>query len=186
VEEAQGRRQQAQPGRHRAARRRPVRHQRGHHQRQRLRRHTTQARRCSGVLVEVDATSPFVQLRPIEVSTSTGGTIEIRWTATDKNLHAEPIHLYYRTRQDGPWQSIAHNVKNEGIYRWSIPRDVGNQFFFKIEAIDQAGNVGRAETTSAVVLDMSEPRGVILGVTSSARRRGARRGIRNVPTPLAA
>ena len=126
--------------------------------------------------VEVDATSPFVQLRPIEVSTSTGGTIEIRWTATDKNLHAEPIHLYYRTRQDGPWQSIAHNVKNEGIYRWSIPRDVGNQFFFKIEAIDQAGNVGRAETTSAVVLDMSEPRGVILGVTSSAPPAGSPQG----------
>jgi hypothetical protein len=41
---------------------------------------------------------------------------------------------------------------------------MGSQFFFKIEVADQAGNIGRAETTNPVALDMTEPRGVVMGI----------------------
>ncbi len=114
--------------------------------------------------IEVDTTSPFLQLRPVEVLPQ-NGAIEIRWTATDKNLGADPVNLFFRTRPDAPWQVVARNVKNDGVHRWSFPRDVGSQFHFKVEVADLAGNVARAETSAPVVLDMTEPRASVVGVT---------------------
>jgi hypothetical protein len=114
--------------------------------------------------IEVDTTPPAVQVRDTDPSTD-GGTLEIRWHASDKNLSEEPVNLYFRTRADGPWKLIAKGVKNEGTYRWTFPHDMGSQFFFRVEVADQAGNVAHADSTTAVVLDMTEPRAFVVGVT---------------------
>lgn len=116
--------------------------------------------------IEVDTTSPFVQLRSTEVIPS-AGHVEIRWNATDKNLGSEPVSLSYRTRTDGPWQVIAKNVKNDGVYRWTFPRDAGGQFYFKVEVADQAGNVSQDISRQPVVIDMTEPRATVVGVSGS-------------------
>jgi hypothetical protein len=118
--------------------------------------------------IEVDTTVPFVQLRPIDPAQN--GVMELRWTASDKNLGAEPVSLYYRIRADGPWQTIARNIKNEGLYRWTFPRDQGSQFFVKIEVADLAGNTTHAETPNAIVLDITEPRASVVGITGMAPR----------------
>jgi hypothetical protein len=120
--------------------------------------------------VEVDTTPPFVQLRSAEVQPG-AGTIEIRWNATDKNLGTDPVTLHYRSRPDGPWQVIARNVKNDGVYRWAFPRDVGSQFFFKIEVADQSGNIAHAVSSQATTVDMTEPRATIVGVSGGAMPR---------------
>jgi hypothetical protein len=114
--------------------------------------------------VEVDLTPPAVQLHEVE-PTSKDGKLEIRWVVNDKNLTATPINLYYATRREGPWQPIAQNVKNDGFYQWAFPHDAGNQFFVRLEATDQAGNVARRETPSPVVLDMTEPHALVVGVS---------------------
>jgi hypothetical protein len=114
--------------------------------------------------IEVDTTAPFVQLRDVDPITD-GGTLTIHWTAKDKNLTSEPISLFYRTRQDSPWQVVARGLKNDGSYRWTFPHSVGSQFFFKIEVADQAGNVSTVEAPNPVALDMTEPRGCVLGIT---------------------
>jgi hypothetical protein len=114
--------------------------------------------------IEVDTTAPFVQLRDVDPITD-GGSLTIHWSAKDKNLNAEPISLFYRTKSDGPWQVVARGLKNDGSYRWSFPHNVGSQFFFKVEAADQAGNIGMAESANPVVLDMTEPHAFVLGIT---------------------
>lgn len=114
--------------------------------------------------VEVDTTSPNVQVRDIDPVTN-GSTIDIRWTAADKNLSADPVNLYFANRREGPWTLVARNVKNDGMYRWAFPRDAGAQFFFRVEVSDQAGNVSRAETAAPVVLDMAEPRALVVGIS---------------------
>ena len=116
------------------------------------------------VWVEVDTTPPFVQLRPIEIVPQ-AGAIDIRWSASDPNLAPEPVTLYYRTRPDAPWQPIAKHIKNDGSHRWSFPHDAGSQFLFKVEVVDLAGNVARAESQTPVVLDMTEPRASVISVT---------------------
>jgi hypothetical protein len=121
--------------------------------------------------IEVDTSAPFVQLRPVETLVS-NGALDIRWQATDKNLGGEPVNLFYRSRADAPWQIIARNVKNDGIYRWTFPRDAASQFFVKVEVTDLAGNVARAESPNPVMLDVTEPRATVLGVTGMSVRSG--------------
>ena len=116
--------------------------------------------------VEVDTTSPFVQFRSADLMPTTG-QVELRWNATDKNLGFDPVTLLYRTRPDGPWQVIARNLKNDGVYRWAFPREAGGQFFFKVEVTDQAGNTSHDVSHQPVVIDTSEPRATVLGVTGS-------------------
>jgi hypothetical protein len=114
--------------------------------------------------IEVDTTPPAVHLSDIEPA-ARDGKLEIRWTVTDKNLAPEPIHLFYATKREGPWQPIARGVRNEGSYLWAFPHDAGNQFFVKLEVADQAGNRGEASTPMPVVLDMTEPHALVVGVT---------------------
>jgi hypothetical protein len=125
--------------------------------------------------IEVDTTPPMVQLREIEPVTN-GGPIDIRWMVNDKNLGPEPINLYYSTRKEGSWQPMAHGLKNDGLYRWTFPRDMGSQFFIRIEAIDQAGNVTRVDSPAAIVLDMTEPRASVVGITGVHGNPSAPRG----------
>ncbi|MBI2806010.1 MAG: hypothetical protein HYX68_13605 [Planctomycetes bacterium] len=120
--------------------------------------------------VEVDTTSPFVQLRSAEVLPGSG-QVELRWNATDNNLSAEPVNLFYRTRADGAWQVIARNVKNDGVHRWTFPRDAGPQFFVKIEVTDRAGNLAQDSSRQPILIDLTEPRATVLGVTGSTSPR---------------
>jgi hypothetical protein len=114
--------------------------------------------------IEVDMTPPAVQLRDIEPITN-GSTIDIRWHASDKNLTPEPIQLYYATRKEGPWTQVARNVKNDGLYAWAFPRDQGDHFFIRVEAVDMAGNVGRCESAAPIQLDMTEPQAQVITIT---------------------
>jgi hypothetical protein len=115
--------------------------------------------------IEIDTVAPTVQLKDIEPITN-GSTVDIRWTASDKNLGSEPVNLYYATRKDGPWQPLAMHLKNDGLFRWSFPRDGGGQFFVRLEVMDLAGNVARCDSVMPFVLDMTEPRASVVGVTA--------------------
>lgn len=114
--------------------------------------------------IEVDATSPFVQLQPIDM-VSGGGAIDIRWTASDLNMSPEPVSIFYRSTPTGQWLPVARNIKNDGSYRWQFPRDIGAQFYLKLEVADMAGNLTKVETPTPILLDMTEPEATIADVT---------------------
>jgi hypothetical protein len=114
--------------------------------------------------IEVDTTRPFAQLQPVEPVVSSEG-IELRWTASDKNLGAEPVSLFYATAKEGPWTPIARHIKNSGHFNWQFPRNAGGQFFVRLEVVDEAGNLTRTESAAPVVLDLTEPRASVVGVT---------------------
>ena len=118
--------------------------------------------------IEVDTQAPVAQLKEVEPVTN-GGNLDIRWTVTDKNLSAEPINLFYATQREGPWQPIARGLKNDGLFRWSFPREAGSQFFVRLECVDLAGNLTKADTPNAIVLDMTIPRTSVVGVTGIPR-----------------
>jgi hypothetical protein len=118
--------------------------------------------------IEVDTTKPSAQITGVGAGTE-AGTIMVTWSASDKNLKAEPIDLEYANRADGPWMSIAKGIKNDGTFRWSAPRDVPGEIFVRLSATDAAGNTTTC-VSQPLVLDRSCPKGRILGLTTDSEK----------------
>jgi hypothetical protein len=122
------------------------------------------------VWVEVDLNKPVARLTAVDVGRGQdSGRLTMRWTANDKNLGPQPITLSYAESADGPWKPMAANLDNNGSYVWHMPQDVPYQFLVKVEATDRAGNVGSDQTPKPVVVDLLQPKGVILGVEPMPR-----------------
>jgi len=129
---------------------------------------------------EVDMTAPRAEFRPCEI---VDGAIDLKWNVSDANLGADPINLFYRTRADESWQPIAHNIKNDGAYRWAFPSSIGGQVFVKLEVADQAGNLAKIETPTPILLDQTEPEAVLVDVVA-VRDRSAPNTTRSAPATV--
>jgi hypothetical protein len=123
------------------------------------------------IWVEVDKTKPVVHLLGVEVGQGNAtGSLTVTWTATDKNLSQQPISLSYATVPEGPWTPITPApVENNGRYVWRMPPGVPYQFLVKVEAVDKAGNIGSAQTTQLVKVDLAKPRPTILDVSPAGK-----------------
>jgi hypothetical protein len=109
--------------------------------------------------VEVDLTKPLVRLNGVDVGRGTElGTMTITWSASDKNLAKRPITLSYGESLEGPWQLIAEHEENTGRYVWRMPENVPYRMYVRVEALDSAGNLGGAELSKPVIVDMSQPK----------------------------
>ena len=117
------------------------------------------------VWVEVDLTKPVVRLQNVEVGRGPElGNLTITYSASDKNLAAQPITLSWAEKPEGPWMPIASNEENTGRFVWRMPETVPYQFYVRVEAADRAGNVGAAETAKPVIVDLSQPKVQVIGI----------------------
>ena len=123
------------------------------------------------IWVEVDETRPVVRLLGADVGRGSDvGRLTISWTATDKNLTAQPITLAYADGPDGPWTTIAANQPNTGRYVWNMPQTgTPYRFLVRVEAADKASNVGAAQTANPVIVDLHRPRPTILDVGAAGK-----------------
>lgn len=120
--------------------------------------------------IEVDVTRPDVKLHNVLVGTGAEkGKLSVTWTARDKNLQPQPIKLSYAEQLTGPWQTVAEKLPNTGRHIWIMPANVPYQFHLKVEAVDQAGNVGEAVTDSLIKVDLSHPKAKILNVEPAGK-----------------
>jgi hypothetical protein len=106
------------------------------------------------VWVMVDYTKPNVQITSVEVAH--GGkapTVQIHWTAKDKNLGPRPITLSYAEQSEGPWTTIVAGMENSGQYEWQPPAAAPHRLFLRVEAADMPGNVAAVQTANALRLD---------------------------------
>jgi hypothetical protein len=119
--------------------------------------------------VEVDLTKPVVRLGRTDVGRGPeAGFLTITWTASDKNLGANPIRISYAEQLAGPWTPILQtNLENTGRYQWKYPDNIPVRFYVRVEAIDRAGNIGAAESTEPVLVDLAIPKSVNLSVEPS-------------------
>src|SRR5262249_9257695 len=115
--------------------------------------------------VEVDLTKPNVAAPAVEIGGTAGSQVlNLRWTATDKNLAAKPITIACAEQPDGPWTPIATGLHNAGSFSWPMPPTVPRRFHIRVEAIDLAGNIGMAQAPVSLGPDISYPSVSILGV----------------------
>jgi hypothetical protein len=123
--------------------------------------------------VEVDSTSPAVQLQPPQVGTGVNsGKVAIAWRASDLHLPPKSVVLSWRPDQPGAtWQTIADAQENAGQFIWTVPAAVPQRFHLKVDAIDSVGQRGSAETTDMgpIMVDRSRPRSRIIGLDPNAR-----------------
>lgn len=121
------------------------------------------------IVVQVDESAPKVQLLPTEQGRGNAlNKLLIRWTAHDENLAPQPISLWHGNSTNGPWQPIALSLENTGSFIWTMPHGINSQIYFRIEAIDIAGNRQRIDTTEPMLIDLSKPTARIIDIESTA------------------
>src|SRR5262249_36361816 len=120
------------------------------------------------VWVEVDLTRPSVtDLHVVVGRGADTGRLFITWRASDKNLSQRPMSLFYSDRPDGEWKPVpdATGIENTGRFVWNLPpTGVPYKFYVRVEALDEAGNVGEAKTPDFVKVDLSLPRARVIGI----------------------
>lgn len=121
--------------------------------------------------IEVDTTKPKAELLNVRSNPNgDDGSLHITWNAKDKNLHSEPIDLYYAVQRQGPWLPIAKGLKNDGLYRWSPSPEIASHAYIRLTVRDQAGNSASSDSVQPVALDdLSRPRGRVVGITTVPR-----------------
>ncbi len=104
--------------------------------------------------IRVDLQRPQAQILSIDKARSDAGEeLAIRWEADDDNLEVRPISLFYSSRPNGPWTTIATNLENLGAYNWPLQRHVPRRLYLKLEVRDTAGNIAIFQTSESVVID---------------------------------
>jgi hypothetical protein len=94
---------------------------------------------------------------PPRVAEGRVNRLELRWTASDRNLLDKPISLAWSARPEGPWRTIADKLANTGSYRWTVPGAVPAKVYLKLTVRDAAGNVSEAKSDLPVLIDLAVP-----------------------------
>jgi hypothetical protein len=115
--------------------------------------------------LELDTTPPSVELlhpRPVEREP---GKVRLAWRTTD--LHLDPNFLRLEYSADGNvWHAIERPTKGvfPSAHDWTLPAGVPAKVLIRVTARDLAGNIGTAESTDKVWIDLVAPEGKLTGV----------------------
>ncbi len=111
------------------------------------------------IWIGVDLTKPAVRITSAEQGSGADtNNLNIAWEATDNLLAARPIALSFSETTGGPWLPIASSLENTGRYAWAIDSRTPPRVYLRLEARDEAGNVGVYETPQPVSLDRMSPK----------------------------
>jgi hypothetical protein len=95
------------------------------------------------IAVVVDRVNPTVRISAAQYGQGDRiGSLVIRYECADANLMQRPISLSFSDAADGPWTTIAAGLRNEGNYVWPADPGLPRQLYLRIDAKDEAGNVG--------------------------------------------
>ena len=115
------------------------------------------------VWIGVDLTRPLVRMTALEPGAE-GGELVLRWEASDALLESRPVSLFFSDQPHGPWTAIASGLESTGSFTWRLDNRVPERIYLRLEARDEAGNVGAYETPDPLSLDRQRPQGRIRGV----------------------
>ncbi len=118
------------------------------------------------IWIEVDEKKPDVHIDNVIVGQGADlGRMTVYWTASDEHLRARPITISYSAGKDGPWTPLASKLENTRMYAVdtrTVNPKLPFEFYLRVDATDEAGNVGSAITPNTVKIDtkIPEPKGV--------------------------
>jgi hypothetical protein len=118
------------------------------------------------IWIGVDLTKPTVRITSAaQGSDADANNLNISWQASDNMmLAARPISLSFSEAPGGPWIPMASGLANTGHYSWPIDNNTPSRIYLRIEARDEAGNIGVYETTQPIAVDQMVPKARIRDV----------------------
>lgn len=130
-------------------------------------------------LVRVDLQKPRVVLTRVEQGLGyLADQVTIDWRIDEEHPIENGVDLFYSNRSTGPWIPIATSVSSgakssiglggAGRYSWRLQRHLPEQLYVRVEARDMAGNVGASVSQEAVIINLPNPSGSLLGVRAVA------------------
>ena len=117
------------------------------------------------IQIRVDTDAPKVYIASVPYGRGAeAGRLIINWVADDPWLTLRPISLFWSTQPNGPWTEIESGLRNSGRYVWKVATDVPRQVYLRIDAVDQAGNIGAFRLNKQIDLSGLIPRAHIKSV----------------------
>jgi hypothetical protein len=107
--------------------------------------------------IEVDTTPPLAKLLPPQPDPSRRDALLLTWTASDRNLAANPVTLQFAQQSGGPWTTIAKELPNTGRYQWLVQQGFPPRVYLRLLVSDAAGNLGVDQTPEPILVDLNEP-----------------------------
>jgi hypothetical protein len=105
------------------------------------------------IWLRVDTTAPEARIQSASFGAgSQAGNLVIRWQADDLALAQRPISLYYREKSTEKWTTIASGLENSGTYAWPVSPLVPDAIHLRLDAQDQAGNIGSYQHPTPITL----------------------------------
>ena len=94
------------------------------------------------IVVVVDQEPPELRVTGVKYGVGDeAGSLIVEYRCEDPNLKSRPISMSFGPSTDGPWTTIAGGLRNNGRYAWPAGPDLPRQFYLRVDAADQAGNV---------------------------------------------
>jgi hypothetical protein len=115
------------------------------------------------VWVQVDETRPVIKLLNVVVTREQPDQMTVYWSASDRHLRAQPISILYATAPGGPWTPLKEKLENSGACTLST-KELPYEFYVRVEAVDEAGNVGCDQRKESVKVDLKIPKVGHIGV----------------------
>ncbi len=125
--------------------------------------------------VEVDTKPPTATLKTVRLARPDDSrTLQLEWTAEDKNIEALPIIFEYAELDSAGnaspnWKELTPPLSNNGRYVCATPQlpPSSYQFRVRMHVFDRAGNVATIEHPSPVSVDVMKPQVEIFDVNST-------------------
>jgi hypothetical protein len=116
------------------------------------------------IVIVVDKQSPQARITGAQYGEDDRiGALVIQYECADSYLTQRPITLSFSDRARGPWTTIAAGLRNDGVYIWPADPKLPRQIFLRIDATDQAGNVGTDILDQPIDVQGLAPRARIRG-----------------------
>ncbi len=110
-------------------------------------------------LFTLDTVAPTLDiLSPIGGETwYLGDTHDITWTATDTNLNANSVYLWYSLNGGTEYISLTEAIANSGSYSWLLPATQSYNAKVRIRISDIFGNINQKNSSSSFSITYVPP-----------------------------
>jgi len=119
------------------------------------------------IVVTVDQTAPTTQLAVPQVIVQGNALVHLEWHVQD--AAQAMVRLEWATTGSGPWTPVFDWQRDPGRFEWAIQPNSPHSVHFRLLARDAVGNVGSAQTSQPVLIDLKRPKGRMLGVQPASR-----------------